>query len=312
MITAWIMRAPESGRLWVISVAAISCISSAPASVPTIRTRPPDSGVPPTTTAVIALSSMSLPDERRIAGAQPRGLDHPGQGGEQAAHRTYTAISVRRTGRPARTLASGCRRSRPRSGRTSSGRRAIADEHATASTISTTIGMPTTRPLPIAPRVGSKISVSRPSANTSASPRPATSRPRVATIGWMPKTRDQHAVDHADGPPPSERHRDRRPRPVPEVQRQERRRDRHDRADRQVDPLGPDDQRHAERHDRDRHDLDQLQPDVVDLGEVRREHQVEGDQQQQPDVDAALGDPVEDRARAASTAPAGPRAQPTS
>ena len=61
MMTAWIIRATESGRLCWITVAVMSCISSAPISVPRIRTRPPDSGVPPTTTAVIALSSMSSP-----------------------------------------------------------------------------------------------------------------------------------------------------------------------------------------------------------------------------------------------------------
>ena len=35
-----------------------------------------------------------------------------------------------------------------------------------------------------------------------------------------------------------------------------------------------------ERDDRDRDDLDELQADVVDLGEARREHEVEGDQEQ--------------------------------
>ena len=39
----------------------MSCMSRAPASVPTIRTWPPVSGVPPTTTAVMALSSMRTP-----------------------------------------------------------------------------------------------------------------------------------------------------------------------------------------------------------------------------------------------------------
>ena len=36
-------------------------MSTTPATVPRIRTRPPESGVPPTTTAVIAESSMSSP-----------------------------------------------------------------------------------------------------------------------------------------------------------------------------------------------------------------------------------------------------------
>ena len=54
-----------------------------------------------------------------------------------------------------------------------------------------------------------------------------------------------------------------------------------------------------ERDDRDRDDLDELQADVVDLGEPRREHEIEGDQQQEPHVDASLGDPVEDLVAAA-------------
>ena len=45
------------------------------------------------------------------------------------------------------------------------------------------------RPVPRLAMVGSKISVSLPLAMTSAMPRPATSMPRVATMGWMPTTR---------------------------------------------------------------------------------------------------------------------------
>ncbi len=41
-------------------------------------------------------------------------------------------------------------------------------------------------PDPRLPRNASKISVRRPSAMTRAMPRPATSMPRVATMGWMP------------------------------------------------------------------------------------------------------------------------------
>ena len=61
MMTAWIIRATESGRSFWMIVAVISCISSAPIRVPSTRTWPPASGVPPITTAVIALSSMSSP-----------------------------------------------------------------------------------------------------------------------------------------------------------------------------------------------------------------------------------------------------------
>ena len=59
-------------------------------------------------------------------------------------------------------------------------------------------------------------------------------------------------------------------RPVAEVQRQQRGGQRHHRADRQVDALGADDQRHAERDDRDRGDLDELGAEVVVRQEVRR------------------------------------------
>ena len=57
-------------------------------------------------------------------------------------------------------------------------------------------------------------------------------------------------------------------RAVAEVERQQGGRDRHDRADGEVDATRADDQRHAQRDDRDRDDLDELQSDVVDLGEA--------------------------------------------
>ena len=109
-----------------------------------------------------------------------------------------------------------------------------------------------------------------------------------------PETRDQHAVDHADGSATDQCDRDRHGRSVAQVQRQQRGGDRHDRADGEVDASRADDQRHPERDDGDGDDLHELQADVVHLGEARREHQIEGDQEQESRVDASLGDPVED------------------
>ena len=131
-------------------------------------------------------------------------------------------------------------------------------------------------------RAGSKISVSRPWAITRARPRPPTSRARVATIGWMPKREISTPLTTPMDAPPTSAIDDRDGRAVAEVERQQRGRDRHDRADREVDAPRADDQRHAQRDDRDRDDLDELQPDVVDLGEARGEHEVEGDQEQEP------------------------------
>jgi predicted ABC-type sugar transport system permease subunit len=61
LIAAWTIWAVESGRSCLINVARTSCISTAPITVPRMRTRPPVSGVPPTTTAVMAESSISSP-----------------------------------------------------------------------------------------------------------------------------------------------------------------------------------------------------------------------------------------------------------
>ncbi len=56
-MTASTMRAPESGTLCETSVVSSSWMKIAPATVPTMRTWPPLRAVPPTTTAVMALSS---------------------------------------------------------------------------------------------------------------------------------------------------------------------------------------------------------------------------------------------------------------
>lgn len=73
---------------------------TAPATVPPMLTRPPVSGVPPTTTAVIADSSIRLPSEvgslawRRAVASTPATA-------ARSAQATYTMISTRRTGSPA-------------------------------------------------------------------------------------------------------------------------------------------------------------------------------------------------------------------
>ncbi|CAO0827370.1 hypothetical protein SMICM17S_07187 [Streptomyces microflavus] len=63
MMAAWAICAVESGRSCLTRVARSSCISRAPATVPSTRMEPPLSGVPPTTTAVMAESSMRVPSE---------------------------------------------------------------------------------------------------------------------------------------------------------------------------------------------------------------------------------------------------------
>ena len=171
--------------------------------------------------------------------------------------------------------------------------------------IRTTYGTPRSRPDPMELRAGSKISVSRPWAITRASPRPPTSKARVATIGWMPKREISTPFTTPMDAPPRSAIDDRDGRAVAEVERQQGGRDRHDRADGEVDATRADDQRHAEGDDRDRDDLDELQSDVVDLGEAWGEHEVEGDEEQEPHVDAALGDPVEGLVAAERAPPRG-------
>lgn len=61
MMTAWTMRAAESGTSWETSVVVSSWMKTAPTTVPRILTWPPLRAPPPTTTAVIAVSSISSP-----------------------------------------------------------------------------------------------------------------------------------------------------------------------------------------------------------------------------------------------------------
>ncbi len=107
---------------------------------------------------------------------------------------------------------------------------------------------------------------------------------------------DEDAVYHADRGTAGNRDEDRHCRAVAQIEGEERRRDRHHGTDRQVDPLGADHQGHPEGDDGHGDDLDELEPDVVELGEARREDEVERDQKQQREVDTAVGHPVEDGA----------------
>ena len=87
MIAAWIIWAIESGRSCLINVARTSCMSTTPMTVPRTRTRPPVSGVPPTTTAVIAESSMSSPMSAGSLAASLGGGQHARDRREHAADR---------------------------------------------------------------------------------------------------------------------------------------------------------------------------------------------------------------------------------
>ena len=66
MIPAVNTWAQVNGRLFMIKMALKSCMRSAPTTVPRSLTRPPVRGVPPTTTAVMALGGQGL-RERRVS-----------------------------------------------------------------------------------------------------------------------------------------------------------------------------------------------------------------------------------------------------
>ncbi len=84
MMAAWAIWAVESGRSCLTRVARSSCISTAPATVPSTRTEPPLSGVPPTTTAVMAELHQGA-ERGRVAGGEPGGGEDAGQRREGAA-----------------------------------------------------------------------------------------------------------------------------------------------------------------------------------------------------------------------------------
>ena len=111
-------------------------------------------------------------------------------------------------------------------------------------------------------------------------------KPSVATIGWMPDDSDEHAVEGSGEHADEQGDHDGDRRTVVEGGGERRRSQCHHRPDGEVDACGRHDDRHAERDDHDGRDLDELQPDVVHRREVRREQQVEGNDDTERGVDA--------------------------
>ena len=97
--------AQVKGKSFAIKVLLISCIKSAPITVPTTLTLPPLRGVPPTTTAVIAESSIrrpmlegSLAPRRAVATTPARAARSPADNvhrEERPAHRMSRQIARR-------------------------------------------------------------------------------------------------------------------------------------------------------------------------------------------------------------------------
>ncbi len=115
---------------------------------------------------------------------------------------------------------------------------------------STTIGMPehvAAAEREQRPGCGSVLSC--PSASTSAMPRPPTSSAERRDDGLQADDRDERAVERAGGGAGHQRHAIAQPDAGAEVERDDGGGQRHHRADRQVDALGADDQRHAEGDD---------------------------------------------------------------
>lgn len=167
-----------------MSVAVSSWMRTAPATVPPILIRPPLSGVPPTTTAVIADSSIRLPSEVGSLACSRADASTPATAA-RTPEQTYTRIRTRRTGRPASCaagrlspMASSCLPNVVR-------RTVKATTSERAAAISTRYGTPSTSPDPSDAMSGSWMSLSWGS-STRAIPRPATIRASVATMGWTP------------------------------------------------------------------------------------------------------------------------------
>lgn len=157
---------------------------TAPATVPPMLTRPPVSGVPPTTTAVMADSSIRLPSDVGSLACSRAVASTPATAAS-SADTTYTTISTRRTGRPASCaagrlspMASSCRPNVVR-------RTVNATSSASRAAIRIRYGMPSTSPEPSDASCGLRRSFSCGS-STRARPRPPTIRARVATMGCTP------------------------------------------------------------------------------------------------------------------------------
>ena len=129
--------------------------------------------------------------------------------------------------------------------------------------------------------------------STWAMPRPAMNSTSVAMIGWMRKRVISQPLNKPNMPGDQHRHdegqRDadaevgQREQLAQEDQRRQRAGDRHQRADRQVDAAGGDDQRHADADDDDGADLGEIDVERLPGGEVGREGEIEQDQQRQRD-----------------------------
>ena len=179
-------------------VAEISCISRAPATVPRTRTRPPVSGVPPTTTAVIADSSIRLPTttgRRRSSRAVGEIAGERGErGAEDVDRRSASAGPGARPGRSRR----GCRRWRRRSGRRSCARRANADHEGDGQRDQHHDGhAQDAARCRWSARVGSKISLSWPLGDDQRQAAAADEQRERGDDRLQPEARRQHAVDHA-------------------------------------------------------------------------------------------------------------------
>src|SRR5215218_5918909 len=185
MIAAVSTWAQVKGRSFAIKVLLISCIRSAPITVPMTFTLPPLKGVPPSTTAVIAESSIRRPmldgslAPRRAVATTPA----------KAARRpliTYTARSVLRTGCPDKKLAERL----PPMATTYLPNVVRFTKKPTTSTAATATitgaGIPKGRPCPSHRITGSVTSKDWPPAKIWASPLPPTSMARVAMIGCTP------------------------------------------------------------------------------------------------------------------------------
>src|SRR5215210_423868 len=185
MIAAVSTWAQVKGRLFAIKVLLISCIKSAPITVPMTFTLPPLKGVPPTTTAVMAESSIrrpmldgSLAPRRAVATTPARAARRP--------LITYTARSVLRTGCPDKKLAE---RLPPMATTYLPNVVRFARNHTTRTATPATItgaGIPKGRPCPSHRMSGSVTSSDWPPAKIWASPLPPTNMASVAMIGCTP------------------------------------------------------------------------------------------------------------------------------
>ncbi|MCR5879772.1 hypothetical protein LRS04_16625 [Phenylobacterium sp. J367] len=176
-------------------------------------------------------------------------------------------------------------------------------------------GSPSTAPPPIQAKAGSTKVTIRPSVISCATPRPATIRIRVATIGSMPSAVTREAVPEAAGEAGGQADGDGHGPPLAGVDRDGRRRagDGHNGADGEVDAPRGDHQRHAERQqDRGRaadqdvdHPTEQPTVRYAEVEEGRRDDAVGGDgDEQHRELWPRLHAPAPDAGEGHAAAPA--------